>query len=144
MYAPSDYSSNWYLDVAPYLKNTQILKCPSQRGTGASDYGVIYPHVSGVGNAKSLGQIEYPAETCMLTETEHQNVNGRDGNLYLGYCPFCYGEGAISWAYYRGLAWPGRHNGGNNCCFVDGHGKWVKYDKAIASQRFWNHGALLP
>ncbi|MCD6362216.1 MAG: DUF1559 domain-containing protein [Armatimonadetes bacterium] len=142
MYVDSGYTWStmaWWLVIDPYIKNQQIRTCPSQRGSGASDYGVIYPHVSGVGNAAMLADIDYPAETAMLTETEAQNANGRYGNLYLAYCPFHYAEGSISWAYYRGVAWPGRHNGGDNSCFVDGHAKWLKYNAIISSRRFWNH-----
>ena len=143
MYNNSVYTFSWINAVDPYIKNAQVRQCPSQRG-GYCDYGVIYPHVSAVGSAQKLGEIEYPAQTALLTETEAQDVNGRYGNLYLGYCPFHYAEGSISWAYYRGVAWPGRHNGGNNCGYIDGHAKWVGYDAIIASQRFWNHGSLLP
>ncbi len=141
-YVDSGYNFStmaWWVVIDPYIKNDQIRKCPSQRGTGYSDYGVVYPHVSGVGNAKTLGDIEYPTETAMLTETEAQNANGRYGNLYLCYCPFHYAEGSISWAYYHGLAWPGRHNEGNNACFVDGHAKWMKRQNMISNPRFWNH-----
>lgn len=129
----------WWVIIQPYVKNVQILKCPSQRGNGYSDYGVVYPHVSGVGRAAPLAKIEYPSETCMLTETEAQNSGGRYGNLYISYCTSCYPLGSISWAYYSGMAWPGRHNGGNNCAFVDGHVKWMKWDKAVYDPRFWGH-----
>ena len=141
-YVNTDYTFTtmaWWVILQPYIKNTQILACPSQRGGGSSDYGVVYPHVSGVGSAQPLARIEYPAETAMIAETEGQNVNGRNANLYLCYCPFCSAEGSIAWAYYRGLAWPGRHNEGNNIAFVDGHGKWMRYQEAISQRRFWNH-----
>jgi len=143
MYNNSAYTFGWRSAAMPYVKNDQVFICPSEGG-GACDYGVIYPHVSAVGSAKMLDDIEYPAETGLLTETEAQDVSGRYGNLYLGYCPFCYAEGSISWAYYRGVAWPGRHNGGNNCGYVDGHAKWLKYENTMRSQRFWNHGGLAP
>jgi len=130
----------WWVTIDPYVKNEQMRACPSQRGGGWSDYGVCYPHVSGVGNATSLAEVDKPAETAMLLETEAQhNSSGRTGNLYLGYCPFHYAEGSIAWAYYRGVAWPGRHNGGNNNCFIDGHAKWLKYETIMNSPELWNH-----
>ncbi len=142
-YVDSNYNFTtmaWWVVIDPYIKNDQIRKCPSRRGTGETDYGVVYPHVSGVGTAKSLAEIQYPAETAMLTETEGQSSpTAPPGNLYLCYCPFCYAEGAISWAYYHGLAYPGRHNEGNNACFVDGHAKWMKRQSQITDRRFWNH-----
>ena len=142
MYVDTSYNFTqlaWWVVVQPYIKNTQVLLCPSApKGTQYTDYGVNYPNVSGVGNSKSLAMIQYPAETCALTETENQNAAGRNGALYLCYSPFTYGLGTISWAYYYGLAWPGRHNDGNNCCFVDGHAKWLKWNDCVASRNFWN------
>ncbi len=129
----------WWVVIDPYIKNEQVRQCPSIKGGGNGDYGVVYPHVSAVGDAKALAEIDYPAETGLITETEHQDVNGRNGQLYLCYCPFCYAEGAIDWAYYHGVPRPGRHNGGNNCGFVDGHGKWLQRESITSSQRFWNH-----
>lgn len=141
-YVDSDYHFStmaWWVVIDPYIKNEQIRDCPSVRSGGHGDYGVVYPHVSGVGNAKMLAEIEFPAQTCMITETEHQDVNGRNGTLYLCYCPFCYSQGSISWAYYNGFAWPGRHNEGNNCGFVDGHAKWLKRSVPMNDPVFWNH-----
>ncbi len=142
-YVDSNYNFDtmaWWVVIDPYIMNPQIRKCPSRRGTGYSDYGVIYPHVSGVGNAKTLADIDYPTETAILTESEGQSsATAAPGNLYLAYCPFTYPEGSISWAYYDGVPYPGRHNEGNNSCFVDGHAKWLKRQNIISSQRFWNH-----
>jgi prepilin-type N-terminal cleavage/methylation domain-containing protein/prepilin-type processing-associated H-X9-DG protein len=140
-YCSVDYygPSWWYRVIPEYLGNsTDVLLCPSCVGTSC-DYGVIYPYVSGVGSSKRLGQLDEPSSICMLTETEEQDTSaGRSGNLYLAYDPFTYAQGSISWAYYRGLSWPGRHNSGNNCGFVDGHVEWWRYDRAIANRTFWN------
>ncbi len=125
--------------LQPYVKNTQLLKCPTL-GTGFCDYGTIYPYVSGVGNATKMGRILTPAETCMMTETENQDGQpGYRGELYLAYDPFLYARGSISWAVYNGLAYPGRHNEGNNCAFVDGHAKWMRYEDSMSKPVFWNH-----
>lgn len=142
MYVDSGYqfaTMGWYNTIQPYIKNTQLLKCPSTTGgTQATDYGVIYPTVSGVGSATALGTIVAPAETCMLTETEAQNAAGqRIGALYLAYSPFTYTAAACGQSKW-GLSYPGRHNDGNNCAFVDGHSKWLKWDTCINSRAFWN------
>ncbi|MEI6502674.1 MAG: DUF1559 domain-containing protein [Armatimonadota bacterium] len=143
MYVDASYNFAqlaWWVEVMPYIKNTQVLLCPSAPKIGQNaDYGVNYPNVSAVGSSKGLGEIQYPSETCMMTETEGQDVNGRNAALYLCYSPFNYAVGSISWAYYSGLAWPGRHNGGNNCAFVDGHSKWLKWETCIADRKFWNN-----
>ncbi len=130
----------WYEIVQPYVKNRQVLYCPSRTSYGQqTDYGVNYPNVSGVGNSKKLAQLEFPSETCFATETENQDVNGWTGAaLYLCYSPFTYSLGSVSWAYYYGLSWPGRHNEGNNTAFVDGHAKWRKWLDCTQDRHYWN------
>jgi prepilin-type N-terminal cleavage/methylation domain-containing protein/prepilin-type processing-associated H-X9-DG protein len=120
----------WYNTIQPYIKNTQLMRCPSVAGgTQASDYGVIYPTVSNRGSAAALGTIATPAETCMLTETETQDAAGkRTGALYLAYSPYTYPLSGTPPQPKAGLSYPGRHNDGNNCAFVDGHSKWLKWD----------------
>ncbi len=143
MYVDSAYQFTtmaWWETLNPYVMNEQMRKCPSRRGTGWADYGVIYPHMSGVGNAAMLADIKTPAQTAILTETAGQHsAAGDDGNLYLAYCPLHYAEGSISWAWYHGVCKPARHNGGNNSCFADGHAKWLKRDAIITSSEFWRH-----
>ena len=133
----------WYVITQPYIKNQQVLLCPSAvKGTQVTDYGVDYPDVSNVGVAAALAKITYPSECGFVTETEQQNTaSGRSGALYLCYSPYGHGYtlGSISWAYYYGLAWPGRHNGGNNCAFVDGHAKWRTWNDLTADPHFWNN-----
>ncbi|MCK5801325.1 MAG: DUF1559 domain-containing protein [Lentisphaeria bacterium] len=139
-YCDSAYSgpTAWRNIVLPYVGDSdETLLCTSCIGT-VCDYGVIYPYVSGVGNSQRLGQLVETSSIAMLTETEAQNSGGRYGNLYLAYSPFVYAQGSISWAYYRGLSWPGRHSKGNNNAFVDGHVEWWRYEKAIGDRTFWN------
>ncbi|MEN6302369.1 MAG: DUF1559 domain-containing protein [Armatimonadia bacterium] len=144
MYVDSSYQFTtmaWYVVIQPYLKNTQVLMCPSvSRAARQTDYGVIYPRVSWVGGSASLGAIQYPAETACNAETEAQNATGASGSaLYLAYSPFTYPipPGQAN-ANFTGLSYPGRHNDGNNIGFVDGHAKWMKWNDCIASRRFWN------
>ncbi|MHB8996675.1 MAG: DUF1559 family PulG-like putative transporter [Armatimonadota bacterium] len=141
MYVDSGYqfaTMGWYNTIQPYIKNTQLLKCPSATaGTHATDYGVIFPTVCGVGSSVSLGNIASPSETCMLTETEAQDATGkRIGALYLAYSPFTYTMPVPQ--PKAGLSYPGRHNDGNNCAFVDGHSKWLRWETCIQSRTFWN------
>ncbi|MEN6549739.1 MAG: DUF1559 domain-containing protein [Armatimonadia bacterium] len=143
MYVDHSYNFTqmaWYVVIQPYLKNSQVLMCPSvSRAARQTDYGVIYPTVSNRGSAASLGQIQYPAETACVAETENQNASGATGSaLYLCYSPFTYALGSVTGGYYYGLSWPGRHNDGNNIGFVDGHAKWMKWNDCVANRRFWN------
>ncbi|NUP99604.1 MAG: DUF1559 domain-containing protein [Armatimonadetes bacterium] len=127
MYAPSTYTYNWDNAIAPYLKNIQILHCPSTSGTNVR-YGVSYSHICGVGTAAALAKITRTAEIGMLYETEYDN----GGTLKLAYC-----TDAAHWPVPPGVATDRtkngfplipRHNEGTNVTFVDGHVKWVKQE----------------
>jgi prepilin-type processing-associated H-X9-DG protein len=42
------------------------------------------------------------------------------------YCPKQYASTVGWWIGDTwGIPYPGRHNGGSNCAFVDGHAKWL-------------------
>lgn len=138
MYAPSTYAYNWFNSIAPYIKNDQIFKCPSA-AQFVRAYGVNYPHVSWVGGASPLAQIQRPAGVAMLFETEGQDAAGVISNLYLAYCmgygasPH-YALGSISWAVQNGIPTAGRHNEGLNVCYVDGHSKWMRRNEVISNK----------
>ncbi|MEN6302016.1 MAG: DUF1559 domain-containing protein [Armatimonadia bacterium] len=104
--------SYWYPRVAPYMKNTQILQCPSRSphysGTppGAdhlyvADYGMNWAVNFGAPYFQSLGVVDKPAETAMISD----NFGG-------DYCYFLW----FSNCNY--------HNDGGNVGFFDGHAKW--------------------
>ncbi|MEI6500286.1 MAG: hypothetical protein WCP21_04575 [Armatimonadota bacterium] len=136
---------HWPMAVAPYMKNSQILLCPSRAsasqitpayivGTGwtagAADgryaefpqYGMNL-NISGTGAAVSLGKAVSPSETVMLGESNWY-TDGATGN------PTRYDNGCwwISTPNYNAGAYYGRwvnpHNEGRNISFVDGHTKW--------------------
>jgi len=107
--------------VQPYLKNTQLLYCPSVKTlypgygwnwwwltqrAGAVAYG---------GTPASLGQIQSPAETVLLG----------DSQATLSY--------VIRYDAASGYQPAPVHNDGANFCFCDGHGKWYKIPGEITS-----------
>jgi prepilin-type N-terminal cleavage/methylation domain-containing protein/prepilin-type processing-associated H-X9-DG protein len=96
----------WYDVLVPYMKNTQILYCPSSKtqypGIGLADYvSSYYP---------ALGSVDQPADTCLIADIDHSYVVER-------------------WQYGSGNSYlPGaNHNNGGNVGFVDGHAKWLGY-----------------
>jgi len=117
----------------PYVKNMQILVCPSdslknclslQAGVGGYwgaewaswplSYGYDYA-VEGL----SVAQAQYPAETGILAEQIQR--------------PYFYQQGAALPNGGIGIGYTSapqrldnRHNGGMNIGFLDGHAKWVK------------------
>ncbi len=125
----------WYEQIQPYLKNQQVLICPSGTGTnctspvhhpefdarlrhGAISYAYnIYrsPYSGGTfwgPGRRALAEIDQPAD-CILTADwsceripNAASVNGWNATTTGGY-----GK---------------RHNDGGNFSFVDGHAKWMK------------------
>lgn len=113
MLADDGFPNYWWQGVQPYMKNLQILACPSSSaksitsgGATATTYVVNYAyniHASG----QPLGTCAYPSETGLNVDST-QNY----------------------WRLYQGTtnmyAWQRLiHNDGFNCNFVDGHAKWI-------------------
>ncbi len=109
---------NWYDLVQPYVKNTQIFKCPTRPNDNG--YGInscfLCPHWCVHTKGISIGSMPRPAEIVFVA----------DSAMFL----------ACAWeiAYANVCAarcTPGatvdtntRHNGGSNVNFCDGHAKW--------------------
>ena len=120
-------SVNWQLKVDPYLKNKQMLSCPS-RGESAFDYGgggpfgtmrLYYGYGHPWRGGTALGMISAPAETALTQDGVHPAVDGYRGavpKLCRGFDP-CQTTTVTENHFY--------HNGGSNMVFWDGHGKWL-------------------
>ena len=116
----------WPMLLQPYVKNTQIFKCPSAPGlidgwivntntidtswqAGTATSPISYTFNSRLSNS-SLGQLTAPAETIQIADGVWQDC---DGTLVAGVNQL--------WRVTRGC----RHNDGANIGFYDGHGKWL-------------------
>ncbi|MBU0609332.1 MAG: prepilin-type N-terminal cleavage/methylation domain-containing protein [Armatimonadetes bacterium] len=129
--------------LQPYCKNTQMQKCPSANdialGYGYNWRGVGYV-VGGGGNYSpprtgpmyeglALAQINRPAELVVLGDCYDLRTTSTppaSTNMYQGYI------------YYEIADTPdicGRHNGGNNFTYADGHAKWQS--ASTARQMVW-------
>jgi prepilin-type N-terminal cleavage/methylation domain-containing protein/prepilin-type processing-associated H-X9-DG protein len=119
----------WYNLHQPYIKNTQISRCPSSNGPayGGSWSGTDYGYNSNlcpdnVGCA--LASIAYPAETLVLADSDWT----RSTTDYAG---------SNSWnllyAYHQSRFIPQRHNNGANIVYCDGHAKFHALDLNPAS-----------
>lgn len=108
--------------LAPYMKNTQVLKCPSATGTGVSHYGPNITEVATFGGTgqkylycfRSTASFQLPAETLLFSE-------GTSGT----YVRYNYPTAV------QALTKP--HNEGANCAFFDGHAKWMSYSSMISA-----------
>ncbi len=130
--AAADYE--WRSDevIQPYLKNWQILTCPSHDTTGYS-YGTNISDC-GVSNGttghgylmcyRKVAWFEYPAETAAFLDSTGSSYVRRN----TGEPDNVQNE-------------TDRHNGGCNVCYFDGHTKWQSVDyirgEAAATSRFW-------
>ncbi|MGD9498710.1 MAG: DUF1559 domain-containing protein [Armatimonadota bacterium] len=133
--ANGNYVYQWYELIEPYLKNTQVLICPSKRqyGYGLSFYNIAEDDGFGTpGKGAALASIEQPADALMFTETE-DNLTG--AYRYYVYSLRLYAHG-VGGQPYNCIAAPGRHNGGNNVGFCDGHVKWISFATLI--DRSWS------
>jgi len=97
------HQQNSYLQ--PYIQNMQVGQCPSRTQSWA--YGINYNH----GLNRKLGDFQYPAQTLMLVDNQHQ----------LAGCPCGNDPG-----YTPGV--PAPHNDGVNVAWMDGHVKWMRPD----------------
>ena len=109
---------SWYHILEPYLKNEQILRCPSAR-TSFPGYGWNYQEFGyyfdshGTGWATSLGAVQAPSETILVGD-------GRVGTRYL---------------YRRNTTYTTEiHNGGGNMGMVDGSAKWFSRQALLRSE----------
>ncbi len=137
--------SGWVNAVAPYIKNTQVFKCPSASGAQATatctsfqmggvsytgvgwavpilDYAINQNLAAGGSQATALGlaSMEYPANIVMNLETNRLRgcAGGENWNGdFIGL------RGATPAARNTCLT---RHNDGSNYGFADGHVKWAK------------------
>lgn len=118
----------WRSMIFPYVKNTQVFQCPSNKITSnpftggmdhgqGSGYGQNVVHWAGGSPTppygRDLGGCEDAASVIFLFESDGSesigNTNGDDAH---GWVP------TANWAK--------RHNDGSNVSFVDGHVKWMK------------------
>jgi prepilin-type N-terminal cleavage/methylation domain-containing protein/prepilin-type processing-associated H-X9-DG protein len=120
----------WYVVLQPYLKNEQLLICPSWQSFPSYDdpglsYGWNYRWVT-FGTA--LAAFEKPAETVLIADGSRWFLDGTHGS-----------EGRPGLDNY----WPApRHNDGANFGLADGHAKWYKADKNWTQARWVDDGLL--
>jgi prepilin-type N-terminal cleavage/methylation domain-containing protein/prepilin-type processing-associated H-X9-DG protein len=133
-------NKKWWDFIQPYVKNTQIILCPS---TNAQSYGYAMDNLDG----QALAAFQDVAGTVMICDTK-MCLSGT-GTTYWGEGsvrnPSVFGnppqkpatdedQNIVSgdsayWTRPRGV-----HNGGANVSFLDGHVKWLKTDAFFYGQ----------
>lgn len=132
--------SYWFQRLQPYIKNNQILFCPSDTVTNSGNnpgatnlsycmnfYFTTEPNsVSGAGPTVSLAAIANVAETVYYAET----TNGRAASSGKWNCRAASGSTTPPAA---------PHLEGGNFAFFDGHSKWFPYSHSIfRSTTMWD------
>lgn len=155
-YGPNgDADWNRLTPLQPYLRNTQIYRCPSaprytdsvnqaNPSTYYATYGFSADYTGGTGRrapvmggtssaaTMKLDALPLPSQTCLLGETRYMyststeyERRGRAGSMFKADSTDANGE-----AYF--LLYD-RHFDGSNYAFVDGHVKWIKEEAARQS-----------
>jgi prepilin-type N-terminal cleavage/methylation domain-containing protein/prepilin-type processing-associated H-X9-DG protein len=124
-------SQYWFEAAGPYMKNTQIMQCPSRKnrtyGYGWNIDEMGYGSSTNCGPAVAYGTIQKPAETIWIAESTGAGI----------YPPRWVTNSAYQYLYdaYR----PEQvHNDGGNLGFADGHAKWMQADKFLMDYSLWD------
>jgi prepilin-type N-terminal cleavage/methylation domain-containing protein/prepilin-type processing-associated H-X9-DG protein len=137
--ATSGNPLKWWNMLAPYIKNNQVFKCPSDdpKLVADSDGNLVIPRsyaASASAEALSLAQINKPTEILVITEAWSRDATGALINTEQWLEAF---DGDMVRDPLRPgsmLKYANRHQGGMNCAFFDGHAKWLKPDTIWGSR----------
>jgi len=146
-------STTWFWPqiLYPYHKSVQVFYCPSSNRQDEAfprngHYGAsraIFPEVqsSGTYTAVSTAAIVSPASTYMLMDSGTFVINAgyarslASTNYYLPGMGAAGGTCNTSSANAKADCESGRHFGGVNMAFADGHTKWLKSSVVVAEAR---------
>ncbi len=124
----------WVISLQPYLKNTQILNCPSVTPgwNGSQAFQDISYALNYYACGIAIASFNYVAETCVLADADGggENWNPADGEAT--FIPQLTGS--------ENDYVDARHNEGANVGFADGHAKWIKIgniEQDTSTSRFW-------
>lgn len=157
MYYSSSINANWRTSVQPYVKSTQVFVCPSSSAPSTvgtqGHYGANtnlmavqfnYGSIPFTGNT-SLSTVQSPASTYMIMDFGvyyAQNPRVVTAVAAWEYLPGMGDAGgncnAIPSTYWSGApadCKSGRHFGGVNMAFADGHVKWLRSSEVVAQAR---------
>ncbi len=136
----------WVWAVTPYIKNTGIFVCPSEKGhywyggdtsiiTPAGlpliapliSYGMSDKLNSGTGVA--MAQITTPADKYMILESSASQPRSflADPWAACGGLTGCAGTSALRLSHFDGM----------NIAYCDGHAKWIRKDYLLQSEQPW-------
>ena len=113
-------SGYWGGEIQPYIKNTQIFKCPSKRDNNTSY--IFNATMSGIADANITNNSE---RVCLGESYADSWAVGLDGATQVG-------NNLVSGTFRLRP----NHNEGQNMVFADGHVKWYSVPNWVPSM--WN------
>jgi prepilin-type N-terminal cleavage/methylation domain-containing protein/prepilin-type processing-associated H-X9-DG protein len=144
-YAPVA-ATEWINPIMPYVKNEQVLKCPSARdlnGYGVNEYVCRLSATARV----SLGEVKRPANVFLLMDSGSYYCSRRRTEYRYCYLPgTACGRNPDDYDF-RGVQsaiddWVfGRHNVGLNIGYCDGHSKWRGACTVLGDTDAWDPSA---
>jgi len=129
-YRQGSSSIHWDHIIVPYLKNENILKCPSRlNNTSPVHYGYNYDI-----DMWPLARVEPASEICWVNDSRNRLSHHPPMADTTTFTAFL--EGLNIDQSPRVARAP--HNGGLNMSFVDGHAKWVSANDAWGNtSKYW-------
>ena len=153
--------TSWFFTMQPYLKSTQMLRCPSDDATTwVSDSDYFNPDVKYLadgttrarrasytlngylpagnsnpgqgGNFPHLAAIEKSSDLIFLTESP-SSFGGNYFHAHVWNYPTSTGHWDVARDRPDDVAYD-RHLDGFNAAFLDGHAKWMKWERAFADR----------
>ena len=132
----------WTTALDPYIRNTQILRCPSTQSS-PNGYGWNYRNFGYMRAAggfsynpgRSLADVHQPADTILLGDNPDSGSYGAASLFIYGPQQYDPSGAATNDPSLSNVA--RRHNGGGNYAFCDGHSKWLNAATATAEDRLW-------
>jgi len=124
-------AAQWYNVLMPYIKSTQVFKCPSDdaptKSLGSDGVTAILRSYAAADSAEdlTLAQIDNPVETIVVTEKWGKDLTG----AAIGETWFEVWDGdmrADPPGTERMNKYANRHQGTMNCAFFDGHAKALR------------------
>jgi len=134
----------WADALQPYIKSTQIFKCPSLAGSDVEARSLGYTEyffnimLSTMNSGISIAAVDYPTTTIMAGDgakgTARYATDGYTTNTSGMFASGCrQTDGAGHFARLRTINM--RHLDGANYAFADGHVKWLKGDPKASDGR---------
>jgi len=122
----------WLEAIQPYLKNTQMLFCPSQSfgPTTLSNDGKMYPAYAynGAMSGKSLALFQSTADKICIGDIGQKHADRTPTGYVENW--FINADGSTSWKQWSW--WCSIHLGGGNYGYLDGHVKFhTENDKVL-------------